>query len=168
MHKDKDGSTRSGPCPRCNERGLPTRLLGTIRCPSCNGTGYSGPCPTCKGTKFIPCPRCVKAATRPTTQPTTRPTWPPALPTTFTSDAAKAAATAYAEGVEKAEAQYAKALREIQDARRTTLATLVAAAVKALGAAMVEATRSGDLDEAIKIRDAAAVLSAQDKTTRPQ
>ena len=158
--------TLPGPCPRCNLPGLATRHLGTIPCPDCKGTGVGGACPACGGTKCVECPHCKPAPTPPaTTQPATQPTTqpaqpggPPRLPEDFTAPSAKAAAGAYAAGVTRAKADYDAAVIALGDTLRRQIAALMSTAVADLDKAMMDATRAGNLDEAIKIRDAAKTL----------
>jgi len=85
----------------------------------------------------------------------------PEIPDEFSNATAKAAAVDYAKAVADAQREHAEALAKLRAAHAKKLATIIKGTVKQLTAAMGEAMRESQLDEAIKIREAIRALKVQ-------
>ena len=132
-------------CPQCSGARFES-LRGTIPCPTCKGTRASGICPACHGSKKVTCPKCQGKA-KPNPGP---PTTAPSIDWHFKSATATAAKVEYDKQVKQAYADLNNALRRVR-----------ADLVRQLDIALNDATRAGDLDDALKIRAAKRAMASR-------
>ncbi len=150
-----------GPCSQCGEQ--PERQRGTIKCPTCNGAGMHGPCTTCAGEKRLTCIHCDKGA-----QSAGVPGPVAGMATLAASDGFADPAATADPGVWRfelpraraAKASYDQQVRLAHSQYQQRLSDLRAQLALDLEAAMTEATQAGNLDEALRIRDARDAIEA--------
>jgi len=148
--------SRAGPCPTCgnNRNGL----QGKMPCPKCRGIGRKGPCPRCKGTRKTICTYCAKVSkTDPNKATPKAPSTRVIDPKTawqFKPGRAASAKTKYDVHTKTAQAEYDRLVKQLQTKLNISLKQFRTTLIRELDSAMKEAAAVGDLDEAVKIRDA--------------
>jgi len=148
--------SRAGPCPTCGKNRL--AMKGKMPCPKCHGIGRKGPCPRCKGTRKVICTYCSKVSkTDPNKAPAKAPSVKVIDPKTawqFKPGKAAAAKSKYDVRMRAAKAQYDRIVKELETKLNISLKQMRNELIRELNSAMKEAAAIGDLDEAVKIRDA--------------
>jgi len=148
--------SRAGMCPTCGKNDINFR--GKMPCAKCKGVGRAGSCPRCKGTRKTICTYCVKASK---TDPSKGPVkgtggagTSPAGAWKFKPGTAAQAKRKYDLDANSAQIEYQRRLKDLKAKLDYTLKDIRRALISELNQAVKETAAKGDLDEAVKIRDA--------------
>ncbi|MDP6546711.1 MAG: hypothetical protein QGH60_22280 [Phycisphaerae bacterium] len=148
--------SRAGLCPTCGNNDINHR--GKMPCAKCKGVGRAGSCPRCKGTRKTICTFCVKVSKTDPSKTATAGTGAagtsPAGAWRFKPGPAALAKKKYDANANNAQIEYQRRLKDLKAKLGFTLKDIRQALIIELDAAIKEAAAKGDLDEAVKIRDA--------------
>ena len=145
--------SRAGLCPTCGKNELNQR--GTMPCPKCKGVGKAGSCPRCKGTRKTICTFCAKVSkTQDAPKGEAAAAAMSAGAWTFKPGAAAIAKKKYDFHTIGAKVEYDRRLREFKAKLDHSLKEIRQTLIRELEGAVKETAAKGDLDEAVKIRDA--------------
>ena len=148
--------SRAGMCPTCGNNEPQDR--GKMPCPKCKGVGRCGPCPRCKGTRKTICTYCVKVSKTDPVKGAAKSRGAsaasPADAWAFKPGTAARAKRQYDLDANSAKIEYERRLKDLNAKLNYTLKDIRRALIGELGDAVKEVAANGDLDEAVKIRDA--------------
>lgn len=148
--------SRAGMCPTCGKN--EPNYRGKMPCVKCKGVGRAGSCPRCKGTRKTICTFCAKVSkTDPSkATPTGRGAAGASPPGAwkFKPGPATVAKKKYDSHANNAQIEYQRRLKDLKAKLDYTLKDIRQALISELNQAIKEAAAKGDLDEAVKIRDA--------------
>ena len=148
--------SRAGMCPTCGKNEANNR--GKIPCVKCKGVGRLGSCPRCKGTRKTICTFCVKVSkVDPSKIGAETPGAADASPPgawKFKPGTAAHAKKRYDLHANNAQIEYERRLEELKAKLAYSLKQIRQTLIHELDGAVKETAANGDLDEAVKIRDA--------------
>lgn len=148
--------SRAGMCPMCGKNDI--NLRGKMPCIKCKGVGRAGSCPRCKGTRKTICTFCIKVSKTAPSGTATKGTGaavasPPGA-WNFKPGTAALAKRKYDLDANSAQIEYQRRLKDLKAKLDYTLNDIRRALIGELDGAIKETAAKGDLDEAVKIRDA--------------
>jgi len=148
--------SRAGMCPTCGKN--EPNYRGKMPCAKCKGVGRTGSCPRCKGTRKTICTYCVKVSRTDPSKGAIKgkgaAVSSPAGAWKFKPGLAAQAKRKYDLDANSAQIEYQRRLKDLKAKLDYTLKDIRQALISELNRAVKEAAAKGDLDEAVKIRDA--------------